>query len=64
MFPQKHCPFNVLKTKEKPWQIEHPLLDANGMGPFVKVLVPLSTTVKELMQVRFFLMKGRRCTDL
>lgn len=62
MFPEKTCPFNVLTTKEKPWHIEHPFIDQHGRAlvSFIQILVPLSTTVKEMMKVGFSPYEGNQ----
>jgi hypothetical protein len=47
LYPQEHCKIHVFKTKEKPWQ---KTVNSYDNSNHIKVVVPVSTTIKELMQ--------------
>ncbi|RDL33915.1 uncharacterized protein BP5553_08283 [Venustampulla echinocandica] len=49
LFPKENCPIHVFKTTAKPWQIDTALHSWDDRQ-FVKLLVPVTTTIKELMQ--------------
>ena len=46
-FPAEHCKIHVFKTKEKPWQ---KTLWSQDTSTHVKLYVPTTTSIKELMQ--------------
>lgn len=49
LYPPKHAKIHVFKTKTKPWAVNQTIMPNDDLQ-HVKLYVPITTTVKELMQ--------------